>query len=114
MAKTSWWTKSRGLPADSYQAWASSLASDEGRQIRVLAWAATTDGFCIGSPSVLSFLRDGSWTHLGWHLIETGGWDRESSALSWTLYNGSRGSVELVEPGRLPELFRERVSASIV
>ena len=54
------------------------------------------------------------WRHLGWHEIEHGGWNAESRSLSWTLYGGRRGRVGLPEPGRLPELFRERVAASIV
>ena len=53
------------------------------------------------------------WRHVGWHEIEHGGWNAESRALSWTLYGGRRGRVGLDDPGRLPELFRERVSASI-
>lgn len=56
----------------------------------------------------------GSWRHVGWHEIEHGGWNAESRSLSWTLYGGRRGRVGLREPGRLPELFRERVAASIV
>lgn len=38
----------------------------------------------------------------------------ETHQLSWRRYDGGRGSLELGEPGRLPELFRERVAASIV
>ena len=53
------------------------------------------------------------WQHVGWHEIEHGGWNAESRSLSWTLYSGRRGRVELAEPARLPELFRERVAASI-
>lgn len=54
------------------------------------------------------------WRHVGWHQIEHGGWNAESRSLSWTLYGGRRGRVGLADPGRLPELFRERVAASIV
>lgn len=56
----------------------------------------------------------GGWRHVGWHEIEHGGWNAESRSLSWTLYGGRRGRIGLREPGRLPELFRERVAASIV
>ena len=117
--RSRWWSRSRGLPHDTYAAWAASLAADPGRQVRILAWARLTAasspvGFCVGSPSVLSFGRETSWTHVGWHRIEVGGWDQETGRLSWTLYGGERGAVELGEPGRLPELFRERVAASIV
>ena len=61
-----------------------------------------------------SLAVDDGWRHVGWHEIEHGGWNAESSSLSWTLYGGRRGRVGLAAPGRLPELFRERVAASIV
>jgi hypothetical protein len=65
----------------------------------------------LGGP--VGSAQDG-WRHLGWHEIEHGGWNAESRSLSWTLYGGRRGRVGLAEPGRMPELFRERVAASIV
>ncbi len=113
MAKTRWWTKTRGIPQPVYDSWASSLRAQPGRQVRVLAWAKTPEGFAVGSPSALSIGED-SWDHLGWHEIERGGWDGETGRLTWTRYGGEMGSVEITEPGRLPEVFRERVSASIV
>ena len=109
-----WWRRNRGLPEDTYASWASSLAAQPGRQVRILAWAGATPGYGVASPSLLSYGDLTGWTHVGWHQIETGGWDRDESRLSWVLYGGERGSVELAEPGRLPEVFRERVAASIV
>lgn len=101
----------------------SSLLAKPTRQPRVLAWGTTADGCAIASPSVLSVPAmpadqvgqpcDG-WRHIGWHEIERGGWDSDASRLGWVLYDGERGLVELPEPGRLPEVFRERVAASIV
>jgi hypothetical protein len=81
---------------------------------RILAWARTPEGCCIGSTSQLSYWSTERWTHIGWHEIERGGWNVETSRLRWTLYDGRQGFVELSEAGRLPELFRERVAASIV
>lgn len=114
-----WWSKSRGLPPADYAAWSSSLAEQPGRQRRILAWASTPDGFAVASPSVLSYATSSEvpgdrWVHLGWHEIERGGWDADSARLGWVRYGGDRGAVELVEPGRLPEVFRERVAATIV
>jgi hypothetical protein len=114
MARTRWWSKTRGIPHDSYDSWAASLAAQPGRQVRVLAWATTPDGVAIASPSALSHGDSSGWRHLGWHEIERGGWDGETGQLAWTTYGGDQGSVALTEPGRLPEVFRERVSASIV
>lgn len=76
------------------------------------------DGFCIGTPAALSYGRD-SFSHVGWHEIEHGGWSAETRRLSWVCYPrdgrpGRRGVLELSAPGRVPELFRERVAATIV
>jgi hypothetical protein len=63
---------------------------------------------------MLSYGSESVWRHVGWHQIEHGGWNAEAHKLSWSTYDGSREFIDLVEPGRMPELFRERVSASIV
>ena len=110
----------RGLPAEMHASWRTSLRDRDGAPTRILAWARSSDGYVVGSLAVLSLGAaeagaDGAgWRHLGWHEIEHGGWNAESRSLSWTLYGGRRGRVELADPGRLPELFRERVAASIV
>jgi hypothetical protein len=114
-----WWSRTRGLPKPTYASWMASMAGTPNRPTRILAWTNTTDGFCLGSPSALSHSTGGAegadpWVHVGWHEIERGGWNVETGQLSWALYGGRRGAVGLAEPGRLPELFRERVSASIV
>lgn len=176
MAKTRWWSRTRGVPEDVYRSWAASIGALPGRQVRVLAWATTLDGYAVASPSVLSYSGSGAgaagaaaptvepshgdpadtepaaagpargelgWVHLGWHEIERGGWDEESGRLVWSRYpdrdrgprapgdggaaagadsaaavDGSAadvdGGVVLTEPGRVPEVFRERVAASIV
>jgi len=114
MAKTRWWNKTRGIPQEVYDSWASSIRVQPGRQVRVLAWATTPDGFALASPSALSYGDQAAWHHVGWHQIERGGWEGEARRLSWSLHGGQRGFVELSEPGRLPEVFRERVAASIV
>lgn len=85
-----------------------------GRAPRILAWAGEGDQLAIGSPSVLSTGDPGGWQHVGWHEIERGGWNDELHRLSWVRVDGRRGEVELAVPGRLPELFRERVEATIV
>jgi hypothetical protein len=113
--RSPWWSRSRGLPAAAYASWIESLPPGP---TRILAWARTGDGFCIGSPSRLSLSEGDQWRHVGWHEIERGGWDAESGVLTWTELaapgeKGVPGSVALTEPGRLPELFRERVSATI-
>ena len=111
-----WWSKTRGLPRETYDSWLESLRAVPTRPTQVLAWAETPGGYVIGSTAVLSVrsLSDTEWRHTGWHEMERGGWNAETRKLSWSEYGGRRGSVELTGPGRLPELFRERVAASIV
>jgi hypothetical protein len=109
-----WWSRTRGLPIATYQSWLESMRVHPGRQARILAWARTPNGVCIGSPSLLSYGNESAWRHVGWHEIEHGGWNSETDKLSWSSYEGRREFIELAEPGRMPELFRERVSASIV
>jgi hypothetical protein len=109
-----WWSRGRGLPTTAYESWRESLRGQPERRARVLAWAWAVNGICIGSHSLLSYGSESGWQHVGWHQIERGEWNAETRKLSWTSYDAEPRSVELTEPGRLPELFRERVSASIV
>ncbi len=108
-----WWSRTRGLPVAVYRSWRADVTARPGPQGRILAWTDAEPGFCIGSPALLSVGDTDGWLHLGWHQIEHGGWNAETSTLSWTAYGGRRGRVRLSMPGRLPELFRERVAASI-
>jgi hypothetical protein len=115
---SAWWSRSRGLPRAVYESWRSSLAAQPDRPARILAWAKTSTGYCIASPAILSYGDENEWKNIGWHEIERGGWNAELRKLSWVLNAAPgkpspRGSLQLVEPGRLPELFRERVSATI-
>ena len=110
---SAWWSRARGLPRAAYAAWTASLAQTPERPARILAWAKGPAGFVVGSPAALSWQVEDAWTHLGWHEIERGGWNSETSTLAWTLHGGRRGSVTLEQPGRLPELFRERIAATI-
>ena len=115
---SAWWSRSRGLPTAVYDSWKASLAAEPGQVNRILAWAASATGFCIASPATFSYGNENAWKHIGWHEIERGGWNAELRRLNWVLYAAPgvapvRGSLELTEPGRMPELFRERVLATI-
>lgn len=112
--RSRWWSKARGLPAEVYSSLIESLRADDRPTERILAWATSGEGYCVGFPAVLSYGNVGEWTHLGWHEIESGGWNSETRRLSWRTYAGRRGMLDLAEPARLPELFRERVAATIV
>lgn len=109
-----WWSRTRGLPADVHATWRDSLQAEGIGSARILAWATGDEQrYAIGGPARLSVGSADGWRHTGWHEIEHGGWNAETQVLSWKLYEGRRGSVSLDEPARLPELFRERVAASI-
>ncbi len=102
------------MPDEAYGSLSESLRASGRAAERILAWASTADGFCVGFPAVLSYGSVDGWTHVGWHEIESGGWNAETRRISWRTYEGKRGLVDLAEPARLPELFRERVAASLV
>ena len=116
--RSAWWSRSRGLPDAVYESWKSSLTTQPGRPARILAWATTQAGFCIASPATFSYGNDDAWQHIGWHEIERGGWNAELRKLSWVPYAApgqapARGSLALTDSGRMPEVFRERISATI-
>ncbi|CAI9411139.1 hypothetical protein AESSP_02588 [Aestuariimicrobium sp. T2.26MG-19.2B] len=82
---------------------------------RALAWAAgPDDSWAVALDSALAIGRRGQWEVHGWHLLQAGGWNRDSSSLRWTTNTDERGSIVLDDPGRVPEVFNERVMASIV
>lgn len=53
-----------------------------------------------------------------WHLVDTGSWDPDAWALSVTFVDGRQGRrwqlQRLTGPGRVPETFRDRTTASVV
>lgn len=104
------WFDRAGMPADLYDSLRT--ASGVGRP-RVLAWAELADGAVVGLRDRLAVNRAGAWTNVHWDEVLSGGWDPVERKLRWTTEAGL-GDVEIDEPGRLPELFRERVQASIV
>jgi hypothetical protein len=116
--RSAWWSRSRGLPSAVYDSWQASLSAHSGPFTRILAWAESRPGFCIASPAAFSHGNDTGWEHIGWHEIERGSWNAELRRLTWVRYAApgeapARGSLELIKPGRMPELFRERILATI-
>lgn len=86
-----------------------------GRQpARILAAAEAVGGWCVLLADVLALQDQGEWRFTPWHRIEQGGWNDQNSELRWELVDGRRGNALFDEPGRIPEVFRERVQASIV
>jgi hypothetical protein len=90
------------------------LAAVLGHRPRVLAWGQAGDEGVVGLPDRLAVSASGAWTWTAWDRIDHGQWDGESSSLRWQDANGEDHVITLTRPGRLPELFHERVSASIL
>jgi hypothetical protein len=120
----------RGLEAHTYRGWLASVEAGRPTSIPgpLLAWASTaTGGVCILSRGFLSVWTPSAqaeapttdtdaaagWRHVGWHQIERGNFAADDRRLSWTTYAAATDHVVLPEPGRVPEVFRERVAASI-
>ena len=83
---------------------------------KVLAWATT------GSGEVVAGTRDALYlggTRLPWEEVEAADWDRDTSVLRLSEV-GAWGeqrvehALTIEEPGRMLELVRERVTASVV
>lgn len=91
-------------------------AIDIGPGERLLAWSPLEEGAVGGTRDAL-YLPDGS--RLPWEEVEAADWDRDQSVLTVSEV-GTWGEVrrthrlEIAQPGRLLELVRERVTASIV
>lgn len=99
-----------GLPTADF----GSLRAAVGRRFRVLAWAHGAAGPVVGLADRLAVRESEGWRFVPWHEITSGGWDSDGGRLRWRLTDGSDDAVLLGDPGSLPDLFRERVGASIV
>lgn len=88
---------------------------------RILAWARIDDGTLIaGTRAALYWSQSGGQpARLSWDEIEAADWDQDTSRLRVSAI-GSWGESRpeyawtVAAPGRLLELVRERVSASVV
>lgn len=105
------WFDRAGLDPDLYQSLAQAVAQP---RPRVLAWAESPNGIVVALPDRLVVREGEAWRDTPWRDVISGGWDSRDGALTWTTASGGHDRVALTEPGTLPELFRERVTASIV
>jgi hypothetical protein len=89
---------------------------------KVLAWAESSSGEVVaGTRDALYVASSGSQieTRLPWEQVEAADWDRDTSRLrisevgSWGQERPEH-TLTIEEPGRLLELVRERVTASVV
>ncbi|MFB9314994.1 hypothetical protein [Nocardioides plantarum] len=82
---------------------------------RVLAWAETDDGRVIGGTRDAFYAPE----RVPWEQVEAADWDRDTAVLRLSEV-GAWGAerpehlYDVAEPGRLVQLIRERVTASVV
>jgi hypothetical protein len=84
-----------------------------GRRARVLASGRGPEGEAVGLIDRLVYRAGEEWREQFWHEVERGNWDQPTRRLRWTDVDGNAFEVELTETGLLPDLFNERVTASI-
>ncbi len=87
---------------------------------KVLASATATDGTVVaGTRDAFYIVADGETHRVPWEQVEAADWDRDTDTFRLSEV-GSWGeqrpvhTATLAEPGRLLELVRERVTASVV
>lgn len=112
-----WRRVSRELPAG----FAGILEPDE----RVVAVAALADGGHLVLTQLGVWVPEGALARrVGWHLVSKAVWDRGSLHLTEAVSTGTAGQAVLLsdlpprrftltEPGRVPQVVRERVTGSI-
>ncbi len=87
---------------------------------KVLAMTTATDGAVLaGTRDAFYVVRDGETRRVPWEQVEAANWDRDTDTFRLSEV-GSWGeerpvhTATLTDPGRLLELVRERVTASVV
>jgi hypothetical protein len=80
----------------------------------VLAVATTADGQVVATTDSLWYPTSDGWQRQPWHLITHGGWESAEHRLHWRSRDQASHSLVLEETDRLPEVFNERVTDSIV
>ncbi len=103
------------LPARLPAADLTSLSDHLGRRARPLAWAASDDGVVVALDDRLCVRDADGWSDVPWHDVLRGGWDGADGVLRWVrMSTGDRREAHLAEPRSMPEVFRERVEATIL
>lgn len=86
-----------------------------GQRPAILAWAETADGVVVALTDRLLIRRVDDWEDVPWDDILSGGWDPEREEIRWRRVSTSEeATVVVTVPRRLPEVFRERVEATIL
>lgn len=90
------------------------LEAHVGRRVDVIAQGSGPEVSLLATKESLALRELGQWRVFGWEQIANGAWRDTESSFFWTTTAGEAFTVHLDDPGRLPELFRERVQSSMV
>ena len=101
-----WWTK--GPSADEMARLRAVLGFND---VKVLAHGRGDGAIVIAVTEGLVVLTDEVDSAVAWHEIVRGRWNGEASTLSWEFLDGSSASVVLSKPGKIPEVFRAKITA---
>lgn len=85
-----------------------------GRRADVLALATGPETVLAATRESFAVRYEGAWRVWGWEEIAGGSWKSDPGTFRWRTVRGDELAAELSEPGRVPEVFRERVEASTV
>ena len=90
-----------------------SYQQQTGGKPRVMGWGSgpRVELLAFADHFAVRF-ADQPWQPIAWHQVRSGGW-RSEGEIHWRLVDGSRDSYQLQDEGNFPEVFRERVQASI-
>ncbi|MSS45687.1 hypothetical protein FYJ43_06460 [Cutibacterium sp. WCA-380-WT-3A] len=103
-----WWTK--GPSADEMARLRAVLGFDD---VKVLASGRGDGVTAIAVIEGLVVLTDDADSAVAWHEIVRGKWNGNTETLSWEFLDGSGTSVVLNKPGKIPEVFRAKITESI-
>ncbi len=113
------WTHDRG---DHLIADLASFLGESPQQVRrrTMATASGPRDAAVALREGLALRAAGSgeaasgWRVLQWPEVRSGSWDGETTTLRVTTLEDERLAVQLSEPGRLPEVFVDRVQATLL
>ena len=103
-----WWTK--GPSADEMARLRAVLGFNDAK---VLDYGRGDGVIAIAVTEGLVVLTDQTDSAVAWHEIVLGRWDGETSTLRWEFLDGSGASAVLSKPGKIPDVFRARITESI-
>lgn len=103
-----WWTK--GPSSEEMTRARAVLGFDD---VKVITCGRGENVTVIAVTEGLVVLTDETDSAVAWHEIVHGGWNGNTSTLTWDFLDGSGASVMLQKPGKIPEVFKARVTESI-